>query len=301
VTDYAALLREIAIPRLVGTPNHARVRAALRRELKERGFAVEEHAFAGRASRLLLGTPRLVYGVNLIAVRPSAGPPATVGESFRVRPSVWLTAHYDSKGQPISMATRLAGVIVLVLGAAALPFGLVPALVLLAVGILVLSCNRATDRSPGAVDNASGVLAALAIVDRLPRDAPVGVILPDAEELGLVGARALVRERPELLRDAAVVNFDGLDDAGRPVAFLHRRGPVGEAAAAALHALSAPWFPVVVDGIAFAGPSRECVTIMKGDWATMRVVHTTRDAADRLTLAGVLEVAEGVARALRTA
>jgi hypothetical protein len=293
VTDYAALLREIAIPRLVGTPNHAAVRATLRRELEARGFAVEEHAFSDRPSRLLLGAPRLVYGVNLIAVRPSAGPP--------VRPAVWLTAHYDSKGQPISMAIRLAAVTALVLGAAALPLALVPALVLLAVGILVLSRNRATDRSPGAVDNASGVLAALATVDRLPRDAPVGLLLPDAEELGLVGAQALVRERPELLRNAAVINFDGLDDAGRPVAFLHRRGPVGEAAAAALHALSAPWLPVVVDGIALAGPARECVTIMKGDWATMRVVHTTRDAADRLTLVGALEVAEGVARALRTA
>jgi uncharacterized membrane protein YphA (DoxX/SURF4 family) len=290
VTDYAALLREIAVPRLVGTPNHGRVRDILKRELEERGFAVEAHAFSGRPSRLLLGTPRLVHGVNLIAIRRSVRPP--------FRPSVWLAAHYDSKGQPISMAVRLVGATALVLGAAGLLFALGPALVLLAAGLLVLSRNRATDRSPGAVDNASGVLAALATVDRLPGDAPVGVILTDAEEFGLVGARALARERPELLRDAAVVNFDGLDDGGRPIAFLHRRGPVGEAAAAALEARRARWLPVVVDGIALAGPARECVTIMKGAWATTQIVHTPGDTADRLTLTGVGEVAEGVARAL---
>jgi peptidase M28-like protein len=290
VTDYAALLREIAVPRLVGTPKHQLVRAALRRELSARGYAVEEHAFSGRPSKLLFGTPRLVHGVNLIASRPSAGPP--------VRPSIWLTAHYDSKGQPISMAARLAGVIALVLGAAGLAVALIPALVLFVAGVLVLSQNRTTDRSPGAVDNASGLLAVLAIVDRLPRNAPVGVILLDAEEFGLVGARALARDRPELLRGAAVVNFDGLDDAGRPIAFLHRSGPVGRAVAGAVHAIAAPWWPVVVDGIALAGPARECVTIMKGGWGTTRVVHTPRDTPERLTLAGVRAVAEGVARVL---
>jgi peptidase M28-like protein len=284
VTDYAALLREIAVPRLVGTPNHQLVRAALRRELSARGYAVEEHPFSGRPSWMLLGTPRLVHGVNLIATRGSD------------RPSVWLTAHYDSKGQPISMAARLAGVIALVLGAGSLAVALIPALVLLAAGVLVLAQNRATDRSPGAVDNASGLLAVLAIVDRLPRSAPVGVILLDAEEFGLVGARALARDRPELLRDAAVVNFDGLDDPGRPIAFVHRRGPLGRAVAGAVNAIAAPWWPVVVDGIALAGPARECVTIMKGGWGTTRVVHTPRDAPERLTLAGVMQVADAVAR-----
>jgi len=43
---------------------------------------------------------------------------------------------------------------------------------------------------------------------------------------------------------------------------------------------------------------RECVTIMKGDWGTARVVHTPRDTTDRLTLEGVRNVAAGVARVL---
>jgi len=296
VTDYAALLREVAVPRLVGTPNHRRVRDILKRELDARGFAVEEHAFSGRPSRLLRGSARVVHGVNLIATRPSG--------RQAVRPSVWLAAHYDSKGQPISMATRFLGAGTAVLGVAgllvALAIGatLVPGIVLTLAGAVVLSRNRVTDGSPGAVDNASGVLAALATADRLPRDMPLGVILLDAEELGLVGARALARERPDVLQGTAVVNFDGLDDAGRPLAFLHRRGPVGESAGKTLRALRARWLPVVVDGIVLAGAARECVTIMKGGWGTARIVHTPRDTADRLTLAGVRGVAEGVARAL---
>jgi len=294
VTDYGALLRELAVPRLVGTPNHGRVRDILKRELTARGFTVKEHAFSGRPSRMLFGTPALVRGVNLIAYRGSA------------RPSVWLTAHYDSKGQPISMATRLLGAVAAVLGIAgllvALAIGatLVPGIALIVAGGVVLSRNRVTDGSPGAVDNASGVLAALATVDRLPRDAPVGLILPDAEEFGLVGARALVRERPDLLHGTVIVNFDGLDDAGRSIVLAHRAGPLARALARELGGSAAPWLPVVVDGIELAGPARECITVVKGGWGTARRVHTPGDTADRLTLAGIRDVVEAVARVLES-
>ena len=294
MTDYEALLRRLAVPRLVGTPNHGRVRDILKQELAARGFAVEEHAFEARPSWLLRGTPTRVRGVNLIARRRGTGP----------RPNVWLAAHYDSKGQPISMATRLLGAGAALLGVAvllvALAMGatLVPGIALTLAGAVVLSRNRVTDGSPGAVDNASGVLATLATADRLPWDMPLGVILLDAEELGLVGARALARERPDVLHGTAVVNFDGLDDAGQPIAFVHRTERLARVLAQELGGRQAPWLPVLVDGIALAGPARECVTIMRGGWGTARIVHTPRDAAKRLTLAGMREVAEGVARAL---
>jgi Zn-dependent M28 family amino/carboxypeptidase len=241
---------------------------------------------------MLLGTSRLVQGVNVIGIRPSA------------RPTVWLSAHYDSKGQPISMATRILGA-----GCAALAVGalvasviagwtLIPALALAVLGGAILSQNRVTDRSPGAVDNASALVAVFAILDALPRQAAVGVLFLDAEEFGLVGARALVAERAALLEGAAVINLDGLDDRGRPIAFLHRAGPVVRAVAAELGAIEARWLPVLVDGIVLAAAARECVTIMKGDWGTARVIHTPRDTAERLTLAGVRQVAAAVARAL---
>ena len=291
MTDYAELFRELAVPRLVGTSNHHKVREILRRELSARGFVVEEHQFTGRPARALLGTPRVVEGTNLIAQRPSDRP--------TVRPSVWLVAHYDSKGQPISMAIRLVGFAALVLGFVALAFAPVPAIALLVVALIIVSQNRVTDNSPGAVDNASALIAIFMTIDQLPPGTTVGVVFPDAEEFGLVGTRALAAARPGLFADAAVINLDGVDDMGRAMAVLHRPGKVGAAVAAALGARRTRWLPVIVDGLALAGVSRECVTILKGNWRTMRIVHRPDDDAARVRLDGAATVAAGLARVLR--
>lgn len=286
-----ALLDALARPRLVGTPLHTVTRELLKGELAARGFVVMEHRFAA-AARFPLRSSVAAEGINLIGVRP------------RVRVATWLTAHYDSKGQPLSMAWRL------LLVAAAL--AMIPALLLatqagasprwwpalLVLPALLLALNVATDRSPGAVDNATGVLTVLAALDLLPPEAPVGAILLDGEELGLVGARALVRERANLLRDTAVINFDGVDDRGGVIAFAHHLGSVTRSVTDRLAVRPRRRLPVVVDGLALAPAVRECLTIMKGDWGTMRVVHTPRDTADRLTLSGVADVARAVATAL---
>jgi len=291
MSGYRALLDALARPRLVGTPQHTAIRDTLKREFQARGCVVMEHRFAA-APRFPLRGRAVAEGVNLIAVRP------------RVRVTSWLTAHYDSKGQPLSMAGRLQLV--------ALALAIVPAVLLatlagaspwwwlatLLLPAAFLALNVATDGSPGAVDNASGVLAVLAALDLLPADAPVGAILLDAEELGLVGARALVRERANLLDDTSVINFDGIDDRGGVVAFAHRSGPVTQRVADRLGARPRRRLPVVVDGLVLGQASRECLTIMKGDWGTARVVHTPRDTADRLTLTGVDQVARAVVTAL---
>src|SRR6266566_3126055 len=273
VTDYAVLFRELAIPRLVGTPNHQRVREILKRELIARGFSVEEHVFSGRPARALLGVPSAVNGTNLIGTR-------AVGPSGR--PAVWLVAHYDSKGQPISMAVRLVGFAAL-----------------LAAGTGVVLLNRVNDNSPGALDNASALVAILMALDQLPAGALVGVIFPDAEEYGLVGARTLAVERGEVFAQSSVINLDSLDDNGRATAFVHRPGRVGAAVAQAVNARRWRWLPVIVDGIALGRVAKECVTIMKGNWRTMRVVHRPQDSIARLRLDGAAHVAAGLARVLR--
>jgi len=292
MTRYRALLEALAHPRLVGTPQHARSRTLLKQELTARGWIVLEHRFRA-APRVPLRGPPPCDGVNLIAVRP------------RVRVATWLVAHYDSKGQPFSMAGRLAWI-----GAALLAVPVVAVATLagwvsawwwavtLAFPAGFLALNVATDRSPGAVDNASGVLTVLAILDRLPADTAVGAIFLDAEELGLAGARALARERSNLLADTAVINFDGIDDRGRPIAFVHRPGPITRTLAFRLGATPRRRLPVVVDGLALAPACRECLTIMKGDWRTMRVVHRPQDAAGRLQLTGAEEVVVAVAASL---
>jgi len=299
VTDYRALLAAIAVPRLSGTAANLQIRDVLKRELGARGFVAMEHRFTGRSLLHRFGRA-VLEGINLIGVRP------------RARVSVWLAAHYDSKGQPLSMATRLAAAVLATLGglellalvARALLGSLHPGLLdLLAgaagvTGILLLATNRVTNRSAGAVDNAAGVVAVLATLDALPPDAGVGVLFLDAEEYGLVGARALVRERANLLGDTCIVNFDGIDDRGTTIALMHRPGPTVERVAAALGARRARWLPVVVDGLVLARAAREGVTIIRGDWSTAKVVHTPRDSAQRLTLEGVRTVAAGVAAAL---
>ena len=289
MTDYAVLFRELAIPRLAGTPNHQRVREILKRELRARGFDVEEHAFSGRPARALLGTPSLVHGINLIAppIRPSAHPP------------VWLVAHYDSKGQPISMAVRLAGFFALLLGFFTLFVSLLPALAILAVAFVIVSQNRVTDNSPGAVDNATALVAIFMTIDQLSSGARVGVIFPDAEEFGLVGARSLAAGRSSLFADAALINLDSLDDTGRSTAFVHRRGRISGAVADALKARQWRWLPVIVDGIALSAVCRECVTILKGNWQTMRTIHRPADSVARVRLDGAASVAAGLARVLR--
>src|SRR5213075_2267794 len=107
VTDYRALLAELAVPRLAGTPPAGQLREALKRELAARGFVVMEQRFTARS--LLHRLARVpLSGVNLIAVRP------------RTRVATWLVAHYDAKGQPLSMAARLAAAALAAVGVAEL-------------------------------------------------------------------------------------------------------------------------------------------------------------------------------------
>jgi len=98
-----------------------------------------------------------------------------------------------------------------------------------------------------------------------------------------------------------VINLDGLDDVGAPLALLHRPGKMGIAVATALKARRWRWLPVVVDGIVLARACRECVTILKGNWRTMRIVHRPADTATRVRLDGAAIVAAGLARVLRPA
>jgi peptidase M28-like protein len=349
VTDLPGLLGRLAIPRLVGSPGHGRVREILRRELEQRGFVVMDHAFQASPARLVAAqvwgaaVGVLVFGILLLAParvgaewvvtwacagvallaaypfvpalwrrnvpqRPAA---SLIGVRPRTRVDVWLAGHFDSKGQRLSMLWRLVAVALCVAGllgvlgiaALRLSLGWRAAWTVLAlpgaIGALLLARCRTTDDSPGAVDNATGILTVLAVLDALPPDTPVGALFLDAEELGLEGARALVRERRNLIQDAAIVNFDGIDDSGGTLLLAHRAGPVGAAVARALDVRPARFRPILVDGIELARGARECVTVLRGGLATARIVHTPRDTAARLTLAGVRQVAAAVALVIR--
>ena len=255
------------------------------------------------ARRGVLAFPAMrARGVNLECVRGGA------------EPRVWLVAHVDSKSQGVPMIARVAGVVGLGFAwVAALTLAGIGALggpqpspiawaVIAAVGVgaaLPVALTLVGDRSHGAVDNASGVAAVLAAAAQLPADAPVGVLVTDAEELGLAGARAWVRGREA----GTAINCDGVDDTGTLRAMYSGRRPHRVIAALSRAADPEPvdarrlLAGVLVDGVAFADAGWEVATAMRGDAATLRRVHRPID--DLAHLRG--DALEGMAAVLARA
>ena len=233
--------------------------------------------------------------VNLVATR---------GE-----PKVWLVAHLDSKSQPVPMLLRAAGIVACVvvwiwmvaLAVAQATQAVhvhagdwhLPAIAA-AVAALPVAASVVTAKSPGAIDNASGVAAVLLAAQRTDPRRPVGVLLTSAEELGLAGARAFASGRAP----GQAINFDGLDDGGWLRALTHgRRGPVEQAARKAAGKLGVPLritrgIPgVLTDAIALRDGGWDAVTLVSGTLGTLYRVHSSRDRADTLTGAGIAAAA----------
>jgi hypothetical protein len=237
-------------------------------------------------------------------------------EARRSEPRYWLVAHLDTKSQPIPLAVRALGVMASILvWISALALAVVQLLGarvawawpwISAAGLvagLPVAASVVRSRSPGALDNASGVATVLCIVEELGRDHPLGVLLTSAEELGLAGARAWVRGRPR----GSAINVDGIDDQGGLRLTYTGRRPrellaalLDAARAAKRRARSGLLLPgVLLDGVALAGGGWEVVTVSKGVWGTVARIHTPRDDLSSLTGRGVAEAADVVVRALR--
>lgn len=231
----------------------------------------------------------------------------------RGTPRLWLVAHLDSKSQPISIALRATGITACA--------GVWICAMLLAEGQLAgastarwwpwlagaaliaglpVALSFVGDRSPGALDNASGVAAVLLAAAATQR--PLGVLLTSAEELGLAGARAWAREHPV----GRAINVDGIDDAGM-LTVMHTGRRAGDVltlvlrAAASVRApmTSRPLLPgILVDGVALADRGWSVVTISRGTVATLARIHTPRDNVGRLRGDGVTEAARVIAAAI---
>jgi hypothetical protein len=160
-------------------------------------------------------------------------------------------------------------------------------------------------RSPGALDNASGVASVLGAAE-LCRGLPVGVLITDAEELGLAGARSWCAAMEGHAR-APVLNCDGVDDTGvLTLMWTHPRATrleqsVRRSVELAVEELRViPLIPgVLVDGLAFSDAGWECVTLSRGSLATLRRIHTRRDDLERLQGSGIATVAKVLATAAR--
>jgi hypothetical protein len=149
-------------------------------------------------------------------------------------------------------------------------------------------------RSPGAVDNASGVATVLTAAPLLPQS--VGILVTDAEELGLAGARAWCNQNLQ----AAVLNCDGIDDSG-PLTLMWTRPRARRLEQAfRIHQRLRvmPLVPgVLVDAKAFSDAGWEAITLSRGTLGTLRRIHTARDDLDRLKGSGI----ESAARLLAAA
>jgi hypothetical protein len=250
-------------------------------------------------------------GVNVVATRGDA------------RPTVWLVAHLDSKSQPVPIGVRAGGVVAtigawiaaLALGAAqrwggvdataAWPWLAVAG----ALAGLPLVASTVTARSPGALDDASGVATVLLAAEAL-RDLPAspGVLLTSAEELGLAGARAWTAQRRASGEAPGIaLNVDGVDDVGLLRAMTGAR-PLGDVVAALRAAARAAGVEldvrrlvpgILVDAVALADAGWATLTLSRGTWGTLTRIHTSHDTVDRLDGTGVAEAARVLAEAAR--
>jgi hypothetical protein len=235
-------------------------------------------------------------GVNLEATRLAG------------MPHIWLCAHIDTKSQPIPTLVRVAGLVLAALGynativlAIIAAFGRTPhmiwwasaALVTLA-GAIPVVMSVVTSRSPGALDNASGV-ATVVEAARILDDVNIGILITDAEELGLAGALAWA-SRP---RDAYVLNCDGVDDEGANVVLMGKRpGPIASALPTAAETRGA--VPgLLTDASAFADEGIPAVTFMRGGWGSLARVHSRSDDLAHLRGTGIAEVASLMAATAR--
>lgn len=274
------------------------------------------------ASMTVIAIAVLVLGIGgrIIARRVTTLPWARASSvnlvATRGMPRVWLVAHLDSKSQPVAMLARVAGIVItagtlLTLAALALTAmggELVPARAwhLLAIvgasASLPVIASVVGARSPGALDNASGIVTVLLAAEALPRDMPVGVLLTSAEELGMAGAHAFAETR----RPAMAINVDGVDDRGSTICMYHGRAArvrVGVARAGraiGMRVREQPTIPgLLTDGVALGAAGWSAVTVSRGGLGTLWRIHRAADTADRLSGVGMHEVARLVASAAR--
>lgn len=255
-------------------------------------------------------------------------------------PSWILMAHRDSKSQLVPTIVRTGAIAAGALAAltlivfcvlAILTVGVTATLVVLvgtvmAAAGVTLAFSWTSNTSPGALDNATGVAALLAVAERLASKAEaapggagevgevgeagdVAFLLTDAEELGLAGSRAVTEGLPPV---QGVINVDGLDDRGRLVLVegSGRRGrrSAPQLVAALLTAARALGLEVerrpvprtvMVDHLPLVRRGIPSLTVMRGRLDSLLRVHTPSDTMDALRGTGAAEAATLLLAAVR--
>jgi hypothetical protein len=239
------------------------------------------------------------------------------------RPRFIVMAHLDSKSQPIPLAFRGPAIILAMIAWAAFvgiavlglldPVYLAPriitpvAILSLLSAVLLIFCWT-ENRSPGALDNASGLATLLGVAERDAAESDVAYLITDAEELGLMGARSIARKLDPVI---GVINIDGIDDNGSFYVLEKFGVPPRHIAphlvAATLTAASEMDLPasrrnvpfgLLLDHIPLARVHLPAITLMRGAMASMRRVHRPADSMDNMTGSGIETAVALVSRSL---
>ena len=229
-------------------------------------------------------------------------------EARRGVPRVWLVAHLDSKAQTVPMLVRIAGSIaigavtiaaisLLLLSLAGFDTGdrvwrgiQVAAILAVLPGLGSLVANV----SVGAVDNASGVVAAILAARSSSAPHDLGILITSAEELGLAGARTWAATAK---RQYQILNCDTVDDKGdwrcmystaNPVAVTNEAKTVSQRLGFPLRVTRL--IPgILADNIAFADRGIAAITLSRGTLSTLGRIHTRRDNSNALTGTGAAD------------
>jgi hypothetical protein len=331
--DNSHLETLAALPRPVGSQANAESRRYCADHLRSLGFEVAERPFVfsalpGRFAAQIIGAVAVSgfaaalylfapwFGQLTVAVIAALalwlGSPGATNEPWlsekgvnleAIRsgsPRVWLVAHIDSKSQPVSSGIRALGVLAIFvasIGQLVAPW--YGERIINWIGILggaVLLMASVGSNSDGAADNASGVAAVLGAVSLIPPSVPVGVLITDAEELSLAGARNWVAARSE---KAFAINCDTIDDQGELMAIAYGGGRELAAKARPLVArvLRPAYLPgVLTDSNAFNSAGWATLTLGRGTLRTLNRIHTRRDSLDNLRGTGIPGAARVLAR-----
>jgi hypothetical protein len=254
---------------------------------------------------------------NVIGRRSTVGEPAAGGG-----PVVVLLAHVDSKSAAlptfvpvvtilVAMGVILAATALAAVRAVGYPAPVLPAPLLLAaaVAVALLPLIPVGNRSPGAMDNASGVAVLVELARTLPRDPALAstelvFLATGAEEIGLCGAmRWIQRHEAELDRErTAIINLDSVG-VGDGLLAIDVRGRCGGRDMAALVDEAArraggrfrrlPFLPGVgVDSMPFGARGFATVSLLgRVLGEASRRIHGPRDTIDLLDEAALRHAA----------
>jgi hypothetical protein len=165
-------------------------------------------------------------GRGMAHVRVMAAAPRPVGSAHHARTRAYLAATLRDLGLTVEIQQQ-TGTTAWPGGAIVAPIANVIATLPGAAGggdaVLLAAHYDTVPASPGASDDAVGVATLLEVARALahgPRPArDVAFLLSDAEEIGLVGARAFARSHPLASRAAAVINLEARGTRGPVMMF----------------------------------------------------------------------------------